>query len=108
MVESQLDVATVWLQEWRYLTGEPRKAFIKERRRYEQRIRDLFEAAARSGELRGDLDTGDAVLVFLSVANWAYTWLTAGTDVAAPSSRLMPVLLRGIGPERGGASAPAR
>jgi hypothetical protein len=69
VVESQLDVATVWLQEWRYRTGEPRSAFIKERRRYEQRIRYLFEAAARSAELRGDLDTGDAVLVFLSVAD---------------------------------------
>ena len=101
VVESQLDVATVWLQEWRYLTGEPRSVFLRERRRYEQRIRDLFEAAARSGELRGDLATDDAVLVFLSVANSAYTWLTAGTDVAALSSRLMPVLLRGIGPERG-------
>lgn len=108
VVESQLDVATVWLQEWRYLTGEPRSVFIKERRRYEQRIRDLFEAAARSGELRGDLDTDDAVLIFLSVANWAYTWLTAGTDVAALSSRLMPLLLRGIGPERGAARGPAR
>ena len=53
VVESQLDVAKVWLQEWRYRTGEPRNVFLKERRRYEQRIRDLFEAAARSGELRG-------------------------------------------------------
>jgi AcrR family transcriptional regulator len=100
VVESQLDVATVWLQEWRYLTGEPLDFFVKERHRYEQRIRDLFAAAVESGELRRDLDTDDATLVFLSVANWAYTWLTVDTDVGKLTSRLMSMLRSGIGPER--------
>ena len=100
VVESQLDVATVWLQEWRYLTGEPLDFFLKERHRYEQRIRGLFGAAVESGELRQDLDTEDATLVFLSVANWAYTWLTADTDVGKLTSRLMSILLSGMGPER--------
>ncbi len=96
VVESQLDVATVWLQEWRYLTGEARDVFLRERHRYEERIRDLFEAAARSGELRGNLDVDDATLVFLSVANWAYTWLMPETDVAGLTSRLMSVLRGGM------------
>jgi AcrR family transcriptional regulator len=100
VVESQLDVATVWLQEWRFLTGEPRDLFISERRRYEQRIRDLFAAAVESGELRRDLDLDDATVVFLSLANWAYTWLTAGTDVRALTSRLMSVLFTGMGRQR--------
>jgi TetR/AcrR family transcriptional regulator, cholesterol catabolism regulator len=100
VVESQLDVATVWLQEWRYLTGEPLDLFVKERHRYEQRIRDLFEAAVESGELRPDLDLDDATLVFLSVANWAYTWLTADIDVGKLTSGLMSILLSGMGPER--------
>jgi AcrR family transcriptional regulator len=97
VVESQLDVATVWLQEWRYLTGEARDLFLRERHRYEERIRDLFEAAVRSGELRRDLDVDDATLVFLSVANWAYTWLMPETDVGGLTSRLMSVLLGGMG-----------
>jgi TetR/AcrR family transcriptional regulator, cholesterol catabolism regulator len=97
VVESQLDVATVWLQEWRYLTGEPRDVFLRERHRYEERIRDLFEAAVRSGDLRRDLDVDDATLVFLSVANWAYTWLMPETDVAGLTSRLMSVLRGGMG-----------
>ncbi len=100
VVESQLDVATIWLQEWRYLTGEPRVSFLKERHRYERRIRELFEAAVESGELRRDLDLDGAVLVFLSVANWAYTWLTPDTDVGPLTSRLMSILLGGMGPER--------
>jgi len=97
VVESQLDVATVWLQEWRYLTGEARDLFLRERHRYEERIRDLFEAAVRSGELRQDLDVDDATLVFVSVANWAYTWLTPDTDVGGLTSRLTSVLLGGMG-----------
>ena len=100
MVESQLDVATVWLQEWRYLTGQPRDFFLRERHRYEQRIRDLFEAAAESGELRRDLDLDDATLVFLSVANWAYTWLMPETDVEGLTSRLISVLFSGMSRER--------
>jgi len=97
VVESQLDVATVWLQEWRYLTGEARDVFLRERHRYEERIRDLFEAAVRSGDLRRDLDVDDATLVFLSVANWAYTWLMPETDVAGLTARVMSVLLGGMG-----------
>ncbi len=97
VVESQLDVATVWLQEWRYLTGEARDAFLRERHRYKERIRDLFAAAVRSGDLRWDLDVDDATLVFLSVANWAYTWLLPETDVGGLTSRLMSVLLGGMG-----------
>ena len=99
VVESQLDVATVWLQEWRYLTGEPRDFFLRERHRYEERIRDLFEAAVESGELRRDLDLDDATLVFLSVANWAYTWLMPETDVGRLTSRLISMLLSGMAPE---------
>jgi AcrR family transcriptional regulator len=100
VVQSQLDVATVWLQEWRYLTGESLDFFVKERHRYEQRIRDLFEAAIEAGELRRDLDLDDATLVFLSVANWAYTWLTADTDLGKLTLRLKSMLLSGMGPER--------
>jgi AcrR family transcriptional regulator len=96
VVRSQLDVATVWLQEWRYLTGEPREVFLAERRRYERRIRDLFEAAVAAGKLRRDLDLDDATLVFLSVANWAYTWLTADHDVGGLTAGLMSIMLGGM------------
>jgi AcrR family transcriptional regulator len=100
VVQSQLGVATVWLQEWRYLTGESLDFFVKERHRYEQRIRHLFAAAVESGELPRELDLDDATLVLLSVANWAYTWLTPDADVGKLTTRLMSMLLSGMGPER--------
>src|SRR3954471_20580636 len=74
VVDRQLDVATVWLQEWRYLSGPARAAFVRERRRYESRIRPLFEAAGQAGDLRDDLDVRHATLAFLSLGNWASTW----------------------------------
>ena len=43
-----------------------------------------------------DLDLGDATLVFLSVANWAYTWLTADHDVGGLTARLMSIMLGGM------------
>ena len=52
--------------------------FVAERRRYEERIRDLFREGVERSELRTDLDVATAALLFLSAANWAYTWLRPG------------------------------
>ena len=46
VVSEQLDVAGVWLQEWRYLEGDARREFLRERHRYEERIRALFADAS--------------------------------------------------------------
>ncbi len=80
VVAEQLDVATVFVQEWRYLEGERRDEIVGERRRYEERIRALFREGRELGELRTDLDDGTAALLMLSAANWAYTWLQPGRD----------------------------
>lgn len=96
VVHAQLAVATVWLKEWRFLQGEPRKKFLSERRRYERRIRTLFEEAVDDGSLRNDLDLGHAVLLFFSVGNWAYTWMSEGTDVEAEAEQFWKLLRDGI------------
>src|SRR5881396_2812989 len=75
VVAEQLDVATVFVQEWRYLRGARREEFVAERRRYEERIRELLREGRDLGELRSDLDEAAAALLLLSAANWAYTWL---------------------------------
>ena len=95
VVDAQLDVATVWLQEWRYLTGPARDEFLAGRRRYERRIRSLFEQAVDAGELRADLDIRHATLLFLSVGNWAYTWMTHRTDVDKTADAFWQLMLQG-------------
>jgi AcrR family transcriptional regulator len=96
VVAGQLDVATVFVREWRFLTGERREAFVAERRRYEERIRDLFREGVEGSELRTDLDRATAALLFLSAANWAYTWLRPGADTDELADRFFAVLLDGM------------
>jgi TetR/AcrR family transcriptional regulator, cholesterol catabolism regulator len=96
VVAEQLDVATVFIREWRYLEGDRREAFLAERRRYEERFRALFREGRELGELRTDLDDATATLLALSAANWAYTWLRPGGDTDELSDRFFTVLLDGM------------
>ena len=56
VVADQLDVATVFVSEWKYLEGERRDEIAAERRRYEDRIRALFREGRELSEFRADLD----------------------------------------------------
>ena len=96
VVAEQLDVATVFVQEWRYLEGEPRERFVAERRRYEERIRTLFREGVDRSELRTDLDEAAAARLFLSVGNWAYTWLVPGRDTGELADRFFALLVDGM------------
>src|ERR1700741_2112689 len=96
VVAQQLDVATVFIREWRYLEGERREQFLAERRRYEERFRSLFREGRELGELRTDLDDGTAALLALSAANWAYTWLRPGVDTDALADRFTALLVDGM------------
>jgi len=96
VVSEQLDVATVFIREWRYLEGERREEIVAERRRYEERLRALFREGRERGELRTDLDDGAAALLALSAANWAYTWLTPGRDTDGLADSFAAILVDGI------------
>src|SRR5437764_7311566 len=96
VVSAQLDVATVFVREWRYLEGERREEILAERRRYEERFRALFREGRELGELRADLDDATAALLALSAANWAYTWLRAETDTDQLADRFYGLLVDGI------------
>jgi AcrR family transcriptional regulator len=96
VVAEQLDIATVFVREWRYLEGERAAEFLAERRRYEERFRALFREGRERGELRTDLDDQAAVLLVLSAANWAYTWLPAGADTDELADRFFATLLEGV------------
>jgi AcrR family transcriptional regulator len=96
VVVDQLDVATVFIREWRSLEGERREEILSERRRYEERWRGLVRQGVERGELRSDLDEGAAALLALSAANWAYTWLRPGADTDALADRFAALLVDGV------------
>jgi TetR/AcrR family transcriptional regulator, cholesterol catabolism regulator len=96
VVADQLDVATVFVREWRYLEGARRDEILAERRRYEERFRALFREGRDLGELRSDLDDASAALLALSAANWAYTWIRPGRDTDELADRFFFTLIDGI------------
>jgi TetR/AcrR family transcriptional regulator, cholesterol catabolism regulator len=96
VVADQLEVATVFVREWRYLEGPRREEIVAERRRYEERIRALFREGRELGELRTDLDDSAAALLFLSAGNWAYTWLEPGRDTDELADRFFDLLVNGM------------
>jgi TetR/AcrR family transcriptional regulator, cholesterol catabolism regulator len=96
VVREQLDVATVFVREWRYLEGDRREGVLAERRRYEERFRALFREGRELSQLRTDLDEGVAALLALSAMNWAYTWLRPEDDTDDVADRFCALLLDGI------------
>jgi AcrR family transcriptional regulator len=96
VVAEQLDVATVFTREGRYLEGDSREEIVSERRRYEERWRALFREGIESGDLRTDLDAAAATLLVLSAANWAYTWLGPARDTDALADRFTAILVDGV------------
>jgi AcrR family transcriptional regulator len=96
VVADQLEMATVFVQEWKYLEGDRREEIVGERRRYEERIRELFREGREQSELRTDLDESIAALLFLSAANWAYTWLKPGGDTDVLADRFYALLVDGM------------
>ena len=104
VVAAQVSAATVFTREWRFLDEPERSAFRAERRRYEERWRELLRDAAERGALRSDLDVEAAVLLVLSAANWAYTWIKPGADTDGLADRFFAILLDGV---RGYATRPA-
>jgi TetR/AcrR family transcriptional regulator, cholesterol catabolism regulator len=95
-VADQLEVATVFMREWRYLEGERRDEVVAERRRYEERFRALFREGRDLGALRSDLDESAAALLTLSALNWAYTWLVPGRDTDELADRFFALLIDGM------------
>src|SRR5918994_319460 len=65
VVAEQLEVATVFVQEWKYLEAER-------------------------------LDENVAALLFLSAANWAYTWMHEGTNTDVLADRFYALLVDGM------------
>ena len=96
VVAEQIEIATVFTREWRYLDDAHRGEILEERRRYEERWRGLFREGVESGGLRTDLDAGAAALLVLSAANWAYTWLTPSRDTDELADRFTAILVDGI------------
>ncbi|HVM36183.1 MAG TPA: TetR/AcrR family transcriptional regulator [Actinomycetota bacterium] len=75
---NHLDAATVFLNEWRYLSADLRAVIQEKRDRYEAMVAEIVSDGTADGEFRADADPRLAVLLVLSAANWTYEWYRPG------------------------------
>jgi len=74
VVADNLDDATIFLHEWKFL-GEKRRAWVNERRNlYEGFYRQVIEDGVRSGDFYPHTDAKMAALLVLSSVNWLPQW----------------------------------
>jgi AcrR family transcriptional regulator len=69
-----LDAATVFLNEWRYLSDGRREEIRVQRDAYEAMVKRIVAEGVASGEFRADADVAFAARLVLSAGNWTYTW----------------------------------
>jgi len=81
IITDDLNSSTVFLREWRNLTGDKKKEFIGLRNRYESEFRIIIQ----QGENENVFETVDkkfAVLTILSAVNWIVEWYNPNGNMA--------------------------
>lgn len=100
-----LDAATVFLNEWRYLSDGPRSEIQAKRDHYEAMVRGVIEEGVRSGEFRDDADVRFAATLVLSAGNWTYAWYRPGGELGPTEigERFATLVLKGLQTQTEGA-----
>jgi AcrR family transcriptional regulator len=93
-----LDAATVFLNEWRYLSPDKRELIQAKRDRYESMVRDIITEGVTRGEFRSDADIRFAATLVLSAGNWTYAWYKPGGELGPTDigERFATLVLKGL------------
>ncbi len=93
-----LDAATVFLNEWRYLSDEPRTLIQKKRDRYESILKEIIREGIAVGEFRADADISFAARLVLSAGNWTFAWYRPGGELGPTEigERFARLVLKGL------------
>lgn len=81
VVAGNLDAATVYFHDWKFLSPERRDAIRSRRDGYEALFRAIIAEGVGAGAFR-PLDDKFAALLVLSVGNWLYQWYRADGPLA--------------------------
>lgn len=95
-----LDAATVFLNEWRYLSADLAAIVQDKRDRYEAMVRKIITDGIRAGEFRDDVEVRFAARLVLSAGNWTYAWFRPGGELGPTEigERFAELLIRGLQP----------
>ncbi|HEX2235659.1 MAG TPA: TetR/AcrR family transcriptional regulator [Actinomycetota bacterium] len=97
-VAEHIDAATVFLNEWRYLSPEARARIGAKRDDYEAMLRRIVDEGIAAGELRADIDRSLATKLVLSAGNWLYAWYRpdGGSSAREVGDGFADMLVRGL------------
>jgi AcrR family transcriptional regulator len=103
-----LPAATVFLNEWRYLSEPLRDIVQAKRDQYEALVRRMIEDGIVAGEFRPGADVRFAARLVLSAGNWTYAWYRPGGELGPREigERFTELLLNGLHIEPNTATAP--
>lgn len=73
-VAEHMEAATVFLNDWKFLSAKRRRVIEAKRNQYQSLVRQIVDEGIRAGEFRKGLDPKFATLLVLSSANWLYQW----------------------------------
>ncbi|MGH2734582.1 MAG: TetR/AcrR family transcriptional regulator [Actinomycetota bacterium] len=93
-----LDAATVFLNEWRYLSHDLQELVKAKRDAYEAIAREIVSGGIASGEFRPDADVDMTARLVLSAGNWVYAWYRPGGEFAPDqiARSYAEILVRGL------------
>jgi len=96
-----LDAATVFLNEWRYLSPTSRAQIQAKRDTYENLVRGIISDGIESGEFSPGVDVAMAGRLVLSAGNWVYTWYRPDGPMSAGAigMELSDLILDGLAKE---------
>lgn len=81
-VAEHMDASTVFLSEWRYLTGEAFTTIMAKRDLYESLWVEIIEEGIEWGVFPEGLDPAMATRMVLGAINWLYQWYDPQGEVA--------------------------
>ncbi|HYI46807.1 MAG TPA: TetR/AcrR family transcriptional regulator [Actinomycetota bacterium] len=93
-----LDAATVFLNEWRYLSPDRRAKIQAKRDRYEDIARQIIQDGIEADEFRDDANVRFAARLVLSAGNWTYAWFKPGGELGPTEigEKFADLLIRGL------------
>lgn len=92
-----LETATVFFHEWKFLDPERRQAVIRKRDEYEAGFRRIIAEGVAAGAFR-PVDVRLAACAVLSMANWFYHWYSPAGPLSAEeiADRFADMILWGL------------
>ena len=97
IVAENIETATVYLHEWKFLSSSSKSLVEKKRDRYEALIREVIVEGVEQGEFR-PIDVKFATLMILSALNWTYQWYSSKGALTAEeiADQYLNMFLHGV------------